>query len=286
MTPAERAVGELRRDCAHIRTELSRFASQVQKLQRRTDRLSALRAEEPGAVAWLDRFERTLDAEAVDAHLRTVVAKAVLVQDPIPHLQVPDLLPIEVYRALVDAIPARVFFEGGVEQGLELRIPPRVAPVHGVVAWAFLTEVVLRSLSPLLVARFEEPLAASARTRFPDLPPFREWGVEVTLSRGRIVGRGPGYVGPGAPDRPWDLLTTVLDLARPHDNEEAGSELQSMRMPFRANTSLTFLGHMASHAYSPIPEGAAATERYSYEFGIGPDKEGQRRLAAMIHGDK
>ncbi len=101
----------------------------------------------------------------------------------------------------------------------------------------------------------------------------------MSCAPGLVAGKSPPQ-----PERPWDLLTCVLTLARPHDSEEFGSQLGTRAVPFLPNSALVFLG--ASHGYVPIPESAPVdTERYTYEFGIGPTKEGRRTLAAMMNQD-
>jgi hypothetical protein len=145
-----------------------------------------------------------------------------------------------------------------------------------------MTEIVLRSLGPALAERFSKPLAARAATAFPGLPPFDEWNVEITLSEGRLVRRVRGYAGAPAPHREWDLLTAVLCLARRGDDERFGSRVYGEPFPFRANCAVAFVGPSEALEYASIPpETSGMTERYTYEFGIGPSREGRRRLARL-----
>jgi hypothetical protein len=239
------------------------LTERVRRLARQTRQLAILRSEDALAGAHVERFERILDAEHVGAHARQAVAAARLRRDPVVHLRVDELLPPDVYRALVDAIPAPVFFEGD-EARQELRVPPRLAPTHTVVAWAFFTEVMLDAVSGALVAAFDEPLAAMAQTRFPELPPIGKWG-EITLTQGRLVRRTAGEEPPDVAERPWDLLTGVLDLARPGNDD--------------ANTLVVCLGQARTDRYAQtIDIAPPGTERYTYEFGIGPTREARRRL--------
>lgn len=261
---------------------LSTFASRIETLRWRMEQLAALREEEPQLAARIARLERVLDFPRVAAHVRSAVAGASLVVEPAPHLTAPDLLPVDVYQAVIEAIPAAVLFDRRVERGQELRVPPRLAPVTAIVAWTFVNEIG-RVMSDLLVARLAEPLAVYARGRFPSLPPPGEWGVEMTLSEARIVRRVPGYQGGSSADRPWDLVTGVLCLGRHRDTEEYGSRLQGGSIPFRANSLLAWVGTADTHAYGSIPPDApAVTERYTYEFGIGPTKDARRMLTALI----
>ena len=58
----------------------------------------------------------------------------------------------------------------------------------------------------------------------------------------------------------------------------AGDE-GTVRIPFQPNTALTVFDVAGAHAYDSIPETSApGTERYSYEFPIGPDSVSRERL--------
>jgi hypothetical protein len=115
------------------------------------------------------------------------------------------------------------------------------------------------------------------------LSPFRDWRVDITLAEGRLVRRRPGYVGRRPPDRPWQLASGVLYLARAHETEEFGSILQGAVIPFHANTLLACVGPSDLHAYASIPVDAPAdTERYTYEFSIGFARDARRTLAALM----
>jgi hypothetical protein len=105
----------------------------------------------------------------------------------------------------------------------------------------------------------------------------------MTLSEARLVRRVPGYEGGSAADRPWDLVTSVLCLGRHQDTEEYGSRLQGGSIPFRSNSLLAWVGAADTHAYASIPPDAPEdTERYTYEFGIGPTKDVRRMLTARM----
>ncbi|MBI4486247.1 MAG: hypothetical protein HY655_09575 [Acidobacteria bacterium] len=264
-------------DAGSLRSELFQLAAGMTTLQRRMEQLAALheRGEEVGRIA---RLERVLEFDRVVAHVRAAVARAELAGDPVPHLLVSDLLPAEVYAAVLDAIPAAVFFNGRVAQGQELRVPPRLAPMVSIITWMFVDEVG-RLLSDLLVARLAEPLAAYARARFPSLPPFGDWGVDITVTESRLVRRGPGYVGPPPADGRWDLINGVVHLARHQDTAEYGGRLQTQEIAFRANSMVTWVGPPEAHVHVSIPRHAPPNlERYTYEFRVGPTREGRSRL--------
>jgi hypothetical protein len=261
----------------------SKLIGDVDKLRRRVDRLSALRTAAPAEAAQLRALEPVLDFERVARHVGAACAAAELSAGPVPHLLIPDVFPSDVYAAIVEAIPEPAFFEPVADGAYELGVPPRLAPFQALLTWEFVTAVVLRAFSPALIARLREPLAAFARTRFPALPPLEDWNVEVTLSRGRLIGHWPGFAGTSSADRPWDLLTTIVCLVGSQEDGRYGSVLGSRPLPYRPNGALAFVGEASVHEYVSIPHGAPQQPvRYVYEFGIGPSREGRRILDAMM----
>ena len=277
------SLDELEREVGAAGDAVAKLARDVGKLRRQVERLSALRTAAPAEAAQLRTLESALDFDRVVRHVEAACAAAELSADPVPHLVIPDVFPADVFAAIVEAIPEPVFFEAATAGSYELGVPPRLAPFQALVTWEFVKAVVLRAFSPALIARLHEPLAAFAGTRFPDLPPFDDWNVEVTLSRGRIVRRQPGYTGAAGEDRPWDLITTVVSVGGSQDDGLYGSVLGSRSFPFRPNGALAFVGPASLHEYASIPRAAAQQAlRHTYEFGIGPTREGRRILNALL----
>ena len=257
----------------------SPLASRVSTLYRRIEQLSALQGDEQMLENRIAQLERVLEFDRVAAHARAAVERAEIAASDVPYLVALDLLPRDVYSAVLDAIPPPVFFEGRAAGGEHVRVPLRLGPIHSIVTWSFIDEVVRRALSDVLVARFAAPLEAHVRELFPAGPPFAEWARDVTLIDGRLVRRTPGYAGPAAVDRPWELLGGLLDLAREQDGHEYGSHLASLSIPFRGNRALLYVGPPQGLAYAPIPDDAAgAIERYTYEFSMGPTRRARRSL--------
>ena len=284
---ADGSLDALQRELDAVGSVFTKLTSDIDKLRRRVDQLSALRTAEPAEAAQLHALERVLDIDRVAQHVRAACAAAQLSAGPVPHLVISDVFPGDVYAAIVEAIPEPAFFETVTDGAYELRVPPRLAPFRALVTWEFVTAVVKRAFSPALIARLHEPLAAFARTQFPALPALEDWNVEVTISQGHIVRRCPGYAGASSEDRPWDLLTTVVDVGASHEDGRYGSVLGSgpvKDIPFRPNGALAFVGPASVHQYAPIPRGAPEhAVRCAYEFGVGPTREGRRVLNAMMN---
>ena len=285
MTPD--AIRALRGEVRTARKGLARLRAALQAFERQADQLRTLQAIEGHVAARVAQLERVLNLDDVTAHARASVGRAELRRDPVAHMFIADLLPRDVYAAVVDAMPDAPFFDEEAGHGTALRVPPCLAPTHTIITTSFLNEVVKSALSAALLDRFNESLVAFTQEHFPALPPFHSWDVEVTISQARIVRRSSGSSGdnPRSGDRRWDLLTGIVNVARPGDGEDGGSRLASTIVPFRGNTALVFNAPADVHAYEPILPGAPpGTARYTYEFGIGPTREGRRRLEKILRG--
>ena len=125
-------------------------------------------------------------------------------------------------------------------------------------------------MSDELVAPLAAPLAVYTRAQFPSLPPFEDWGVDITLSEARLVRRRPGCSAGKRVDRSWDLITGVLDLSR-------------TQVPFRPNVLTAYVGAAADDACASLLSEASTDQGwYTYEFGIGPTRQARRTLTAAI----
>ena len=284
MTP-DRSLDALQRELDAVGGVFTKLTSDIDKLRRRLDQLSALRTAEPAEEAQLHALERVLDIDRVGQHVLAACAAAELSAGPVPHLVISDVLPDDVYAAIVGAIPEPAFFETVADNAYELHVPPRLAPFQALVTWEFVTAVIKRTFSPALIARLHDPLAAFARTQFPALPAFDDWNVEVTISEGHLVKRCPGYAGASSEDRPWDLLTTIVDVGATQEDGLYGSVLGTVKnIPYRPNGALAFVGPASVHQYASIPPDAPKhVVRHAYQFGVGPAREGRRVLKGMMN---
>ncbi len=285
----------LRHDLRSSREALADLTTELRKVQLQIEQLFALRRDELDTPARMDRLEHILDTDRMGAHMREAVARTELVEDPVPHAIISDLLPSDVYDAAIHAIPSPIFFEGGGACGQELRVPPRIAPTYSIATWSFLADMVSEVLGPALVARFQGPLDRHVRALCPSLVTSRDAGIALTVESGRIVLRRPGHIAPRGRPRPWHFLTVIAYLATPDDGEDYGSRLHrespdadsksrvAKEIPFRANSALIVLDTLGAHEYAPIPPTAPHTAaRYTYECRIVPDTETRRLLRARM----
>jgi hypothetical protein len=259
----------LREDVRGLRRAIEEATTQLDGLQAQLSRLSALRADEAEAGTRMDRLQHVLDADRVAAHANAAINRTTIVEGAAPHALVLDVLPRDVYDALLAAIPRDVFFDRRGTGVSELLIPPRLAPVDSFATWAFVAEAIEARLGPSLIDRLQDQLDRQLAGQRP----------AFTVSQGRLVLRQPGYQGSRRPNRPWDAVTVILNLARPEDGEEYGSRVDRVEIPFRANSLLVAVDPSGTLDFSPIPEATAATvRRYTCEFRIGLDAEARREV--------
>jgi hypothetical protein len=271
------------------------------------------------APARMDALEGVLESARVAAHVRDAVARAELLDDPVPHAVIPDLLPPDLYEAALAAIPPRVLFEEERAGTQELRVPPTLAPSDSIALWTFVTSVMKDAAGPALVDRFARPLADHVRALAS--PGAGDPGLKLTALGNRLVARRPGGGEPrGA--RPWHFLTAILCLAKPGDDADYGSVLGGVKqVPFQPNLAVVVLDPRVTHQYAAIPSSGAGTPtsgarpqaegppspsgfrleaegppspsgfrlqaegpaaRYTYECAFGPDKDGRRALLSTM----
>lgn len=279
----------LRLELRSAREALSDAAAQIGALQMQLDQLIELRRNDTGAAARMDRLERILDVERVANHIRDALTRAEFVDDPVPHGIVSGLLPPDVYDAVLDAIPARLFFERGDAAGAELRVPPRLGPTHAIATWTFVSDIVSNVLVPALIGCLRERVVHHRAMMRPAAGMSPEADVRFTVDSDRLVLRQPGGYVPADRAKRSHVLTTVVHLARPGDGEDYGSRLRreipggdatpdvgspeantTRQLPFRANSVLIVVGPPGAHEYVPIPSSAPeGTLRYTYEFRVG-----------------
>jgi hypothetical protein len=252
------AISALRASTKALRSELRAInesvhglSGQLDAVRTQLDQLAALREEEARTAGRPSALARVLDADRIRTHLREAVTRAVVVDDPIAHAIVAEVIPRDVYTALLDAVPAPIFFAGGGGGGQEIPVPPKIAPADAIATWSVLSEVMRDTLVPALAQRFDGR---------PDMT--------FTMEMGRLVCREAGGVPVPHRLEPWHLFTVVIHLAAAHDSTDYGSRLGPTELPFQANTAVVVLGG-GPHEYVAIPPDAAA-RRCSYEFRISP----------------
>ena len=265
----------LRDEVRTVRSEAASLAAELRAVETQIAQLAALREDEVTLAARLEQLEQVLVPARVAAHCRQAIRGAVVVDAPVAHAVIVEALPADTYAALVDALPSPAFFEGRDDSRRQVAVPPRLAEMHAVVAWRFVADLVVATIAPALVERFEAPLLRHVQRFATAASAWPVPGHGVAPSLGRLLRREHGAVMQSQRERPRHFLTSVLFLARPGDATAYGSVLRhgngNIVVPFRANTLLTVFDVAGVHDYEPIPEAAPANvARYTYEFPVGP----------------
>lgn len=271
------AIGATGDQLKTVRAAIERLAADVRAVERQHERLIALRKGEGDAPARLDRLERTLDTTRVITHLGQAAAQGEFADDPVSHLVIANLLPDEAYEALVDAVPAPLFFAGDIGTGQELPLPLALAPVHSMVAWNFVGTVVRKALGPAILARFEEAPAPLMQhsPQFVTKP-----AAPLVASRGHLAQRRRGDAIPGDRHRARQVLTTVVPLVAGTESVDVrlkrldrdSGPRSAVSVPCKTlslprNSALTIVNASGSIEFAAL---APAANLYTYEFAIGP----------------
>jgi hypothetical protein len=246
--------------------------------------------------------------EALATHLRRAITDAGLATDPGPHMVVPDVLPAEIYAHLLKTMPPPEAFE--VADKVKANFLPsttaNVAPPTAE-AWSwFHTDIVDGLLSPILLDAFRPCLTAAYRTQFGDK-------VDDALAlphhafQGRLMLRRPGYRLKPHRDKKTAALTGLIYFARPGDSPDYGTELYRVSddqdapimktyypeanggraelartVPFVGNSALIFMNVPGMAHGAGIPPDAPQTERYAYQFYVGPPRSELARLVQRL----
>ena len=306
---------------AEIRGAVMSLVERLDVLTRRLDviaeqaRASRVVANQMMELAIADREWRS-DVGTVQAlmskldvapHVTQAIQAATLEGSPLPHVVIPNVLPQEVYKALLTFLPPRAFFEGLENRSdkNEVGLPMRYGPEASLVAWNFMYDLTHSVVIPALARRFEPAMRDYMQTTFPgqigkDTPIIDD----ITfVKETRIFRRGPGYTLKPHRDPQWGFVTSLFYLARPKDRPEHGTQLYAVdedqiattegvyypdeshcravkTVPFTPNTALAFLDSAGAHGASVPPDADPSTERYLYSIRFGPNSRTRERLMA------
>lgn len=233
----------LREDVKAFRREMTAVAAHAEDVSRQVAQIRLLQHGSRDTAAVFDELAALMAPEDVRSHVRAAVEGATYVDDPSPRLLIDALWPLDVYAALVEAIPDAVFFEGPPSGAHVLRVPPRLAPAPAIVTWTLVADIVGDVVAPAVAARFGH--LRNSVTSALDVAP------------GRLVRHPAGASAPAPVARPshWGLL--VIDLSRV--NEE----------PRTANTAVAIF----TPAGASVPPAPETGVRYRYEVSFGDERQ-------------
>lgn len=326
----ERLRGALRHDVEQtvkpLRNEVRRLSRQVEQLEAALQATAerAARSERDAARArWtlqLDAAQRPrlaalpdlLDEARIAAHVRQAIAAAPIVSTPLDHILVERLLPDDLYALLLEAIPPAAFFTQNDPIKQDLTFPMEVAPAFHSRVWNFLDQVIAqRVIRPAVMQKFHDRLQDHYDAIFGPEFRARANALPHSTSGGRLMLRRPGYHLSAHRDPKRSLITCLMYLARPGDDEAHGTQLYDVAgdgeahykqtyyperdghpctlvrtVPFRPNSMLVFLNARGAHGADIPKDAPAALERYSYQFYIAPDNEALSALVKSLPAER
>jgi hypothetical protein len=318
--------GEVKREIKRLVTEQERLSRIVTSLQesllesvakqeraeRRAKQLILTAALNKKQSHYLEKLPMVLDPARVSAHVRDAIGRAALVADPFPHIVVDDVVPGDVYTMMLRAIPPQEFFGDKDYIKQNLRIPIGGGPDLAMRVWEFVDDVIARDIIvPAVIARFEEPLRGHHRAIFGDEFVARAAALPQSPSGGRVMLRRPGYHLAPHRDPKRSMLTCLMYLAAPGDDESYGTKIFRVSgdhessytqtyypeqhgaacelvktVPFRPNSMLVFLNGSGAHGADIPADAPADLERYSYQFYVGPSSDALGQLIGDLPDDR
>jgi hypothetical protein len=312
LKPLRKEVRRLSNEVEQLERALRQTAERAARADRQAAQVRSILMSNAAEQEALSVVGRTLDEDRIAGHVRDAIAAAPILCDPFEHAVVERLLPDDVYRLLLQAIPPLPFFSDADRAKQDLPIPMELGPAYHTRIWGFVDAVLAqRIITPAVMARFHEPLQQYYDTIFS--PGFREHAnaLPPSTSGGRLMLRRPGYHLSPHRDPKRSLLTCLVYLAKPGDDEAHGTRLYRVSndreahykqtyypereghacelvkvVPFRPNSMLVFLNSKGAHG-AEIPESAAATtERCSYQFYVAPDNAALAALLKSLPSDR
>jgi hypothetical protein len=318
-TDVDSAFKPVRKDVRHLTSRLEnveRALEQTEKRAQRADRISAqlkltamLNERQRSLVAELPRL---LDEQRITRHIRQAICSTPLLTDPYEHMVIDGLLPDDVYNLLLEAIPPLSFFHDRDLIKRDVRFPMEFGPTLSAMVWGFFDEVIARrAIRTAVLDAFHEPLQRHFDSIFG--PAFRDRANDLpqSVSGGRLMRRSAGYhLGPHR-DPKRSMLTCLLYLARPGDDDAYGTQIFRVEndtdasykqtyypeqaghacelvkvVPFRANSMLVFLNSRGAHGAAIPADAPPSLERYSYQLYIAPKHEDLAALIKTLPADR
>jgi hypothetical protein len=252
-------------------------------------------------------------SETDHTHLRDKVTSAAFETDPGPHMVVSNLLPPHLYTLLLETMPPPEGFDVADES--KANFDPEsstIAPQRSRDTWLqFQREVVDGALTPLLVERFKPHLTALYERLFGSAFADDAMRMHQHAFRGRLMLRRPGYRLRPHRDTKIATITGLMYFARPGDNADYGTDIYridndqpapSMKtfypeahgghaelvkwIPFIGNSALFFLNAPGMAHAAGIPRKSSQTERYAYQFYVGPPEPDLGRIVSRMPSEQ
>lgn len=300
----DQSVALVQQQCADILEQITAIRDELSRLTARESELRAVIERETELAAHGDRLRKMLRTTPSEAKVAAAIGGAELHLEPFPYMVVDDLVPAELYDALLRGIPPVELFENKPARKQHLDVPFALAPLYSQRVWRYMaSEIIGKVITPRLIERFRAQIDEWISRNWPDLPPE---SVELHGTSGRIMFRRRGYRILPHRDPKWAFITCILYLARPGDDEAWGTQLYAVDkdqqagsaapywidekdcrlvedVKFRPNRLLAFLNSVGAHgACIPVDAQPETLERYIYQFRVGPTPDAISMLKSML----
>ena len=293
----------IERQCQQILDQVKTLNERVATIARREGQLRAVLSRDAQLDGEQPRLGELLADPATAAHVARAVGRGKLHLAPCPYAVVDDVLPKELYTAVIRGLPPVELFNDRPFNKQQLTVPFGLAPTYSQRVWTFLADVAVPDfIVPAVIEKFRGVLDDWIARNWPDVPPA---SVQLHSSDGRIILRGRGYRIPPHRDPKWAFITCILYLARRHDSETWGTQLYSVDedeeargaaphwidparcrpvadVTFKPNRMLVFLNSTGAHGASIPDDAPEQLERYIYQFRIAPTVESMSVLKSSL----
>ena len=316
---ADEALKPVRKDVRRLATEVERLRAALEQTAIRAargDRASA----QVRSIMELNESQRDrlvdlpalLDEQQLRAHVSHAISTAALRSDPFEHIVVDPLFPPAVYDLLISAIPPAAFFDDHDPIKPNLVFPMTFGPTLSTTVWNAVDTMIARQcIQPAVLEKFHQPLQHHYDTVFG--PAFRAQAnaLPKLSDGGRLMLRRSGYHLAAHRDPKRSMLTCLMYLARPGDDERHGTQLFRVTddreasykqtyypgadggtcelatvVPFRPNTMLVFLNAHGAHGATIPADAGEDLERYSYQFYVAPENAALGTLIRQLPQDR
>jgi len=309
-----------------VRKDMRRLAAEIEELRATLERtaMRAARGDRAAAqirhIMELNESQRDrladlpalLDEQQLKTHVAHAIRTADLRTEPFAHIVVDEILPQAVYELLLAAIPPTVFFDDHDPIKPNLVLPLTFGPTLSREVWNTVDGMIARQcIQPALLETFHQALQDHCDIIFGPAFRTRANALPKLSAGGRLMLRRPGYHLGAHRDPKRSMLTCLMYLARPGDDERHGTQLFRVTndreasykqtyypgadggtcelatvVPFRPNTMLVFLNARGAHGATIPADVGADLERYSYQFYVAPENAALGALIRELPKDR
>ncbi len=312
LKPLRKKVRRLTSELEAVRAALQDAAVRAARADRHAAQIRSIMELNEQQHEQLAGLPALLDERQIQAHVAQAISAAELHSEPFEYLVAEEMLPSAVYDLLLAAMPPAVFFDDRDPIKRNLVFPITFAPALPSKVWNVVDAMVARRcIQPAVLEKFHQPLQDHYDTIFGSAFRAQANALSKLSSGGRLMLRRPGYHLAAHRDPKRSMLTCLLYLARPGDDEAHGTQLFRVTndheasykqtyypeaaggtcelatvVPFRPNTMLVFLNARGAHGATIPADAGEDLERYSYQFYVAPENAALGALIRQLPRDR